>query len=328
VSWSAKLKTFERRRRLEPRLNLQEEASLRTRWTVTAVIALICGALGGALFAPQPAEAVSKEIVELQQQISQLMQGQQDLRSAVDTNGATLKTLVQQSLEAVNQLNGQMTAVQKSVQEVQANSGTRIDSMAQQTQGLSDNLQDVQARVGKLSQQLTDMQNLLQSIDGKISAGTSPGVASAAGPAASAPSAAPPVAPSISADTLYQNALRDYTSGNYDLSRKEFSDYIQNFPTNDLASNSQFYLGEISYSQNDFKNAISAHELVLQNYPHSFKLGASLLKRGMAELELGQKAAGIRDLRDLVRRFPGSDEARRAQAKLHEMGVPAISTAR
>ncbi len=301
---------------------------MRTRWTITAIVALICGAVGGALFAPQPAGAVSKEIVELQQQVSQLMQGQQDLRSAVDTNGATLKVLVQQSLDAVNQLNGQMSAVQKSVQEVQANSGTRIDSMAQQTQGLSDNLQDVQARVGKLSQQLTDMQNLLQSIDGKISGGASPGIASSASAAGAAPAAAPPVAPSISADTLYQNALRDYTSGNYDLSRKEFSDYIQNFPTNDLASNSQFYLGEISYSQSDFKNAIVAYELVLQNYPHSFKLGASLLKRGMAELELGQKAAGTRDLRDVVRRFPGSDEARRAQAKLHEMGVPATATAR
>jgi tol-pal system protein YbgF len=301
--------------------------SLRTRWTITAIVALICGAVGGALFAPQPAEAVSKEIVELQQQVSQLMQGQQDLRSAVDTNGATLKTLVQQSLDAVNRLNGQMSAVEKSVQEVQANSGTRIDSMAQQTQGLSDNLQDVQARVGKLSQQLTDMQNLLQSIDGKISGGASLGTASSAGPAGAAPTAPPPVAPSISADTLYQNALRDYTSGNYDLSRKEFSDYIQNFPTNDLASNSQFYLGEISYSQSDFKNAIVAYELVLQNYPHSFKLGASLLKRGMAELELGQKAAGTRDLRDVVRRFPGSDEARRAQSKLHEMGLSTTAPA-
>src|SRR3984957_14633694 len=160
---------------------------LRSRWTITAIVALICGAVGGALFAPQPAEAVSKEIVELQQQISQLIQGQQDLRSAVDTNGATLKVLVQQSLEAVNQLNGQMSAVQKSVQEVQANAGTRIDTIAQQTQGLSDNLQDVQSRVGKLSQQLTDMQNLLQSIDAKVSggAGATPNTGGAApGPGA------------------------------------------------------------------------------------------------------------------------------------------------
>ena len=302
---------------------------MRTRWTVTAVIALVFGALGGAIFSPQPAGAVSREIVELQQQMSQLLQGQQDLRSAIDTNSATLKTLVQQSLDAVNRLNGDVAGVQKSTQEVQANSGARIESLNQQTQGLSDNLQDVQSRVGKLSQQMTDMQNLLQSIDAKISTaapGGVPGSASSPGPAGTAPNAPP--APTISADTLYQNALRDYTGGNYDLSRQEFSDYIKNFPTNDLASNSQFYLGEISYAQSDFKGAMGAYELVLQNYPHSLKLAASLLKRGMAELELGQKATGIRDLRDVVRRFPGSDEARRAQSKLKEMGVSSTAAGR
>ena len=51
-------------------------------------------------------------------------------------------------------------------------------------------------------------------------------------------------------------------------------------------------------------------------------MGASLLKKGMAELELGMKATGTRDLREVVQRFPGSDEARRAQAKLKELGVP------
>ena len=91
------------------------------------------------------------------------------MRSAMDSNNATIKTLVQQSLDSVNKLSAEMSSVQKSVQEVQANTGARIDTMAQQTQGLSDNLQDVQARVGKLSQQLTDAQNLLQSIDGKLS---------------------------------------------------------------------------------------------------------------------------------------------------------------
>lgn len=125
----------------------------------------------------------------------------------------------------------------------------------------------------------------------------------------------------ISADTLYQNALRDYTSGKYDLSRQEFSDYIKNFPSNDLASNSQFYLGEIAYAQNDFKGAIGAYDAVLENYPRSFKLAASQLKKGMAELEAGERAAGIRDLRAVENHFPGSDEARRAHAKLREIGA-------
>ncbi|MGA8406906.1 MAG: tol-pal system protein YbgF [Candidatus Acidiferrales bacterium] len=127
--------------------------------------------------------------------------------------------------------------------------------------------------------------------------------------------------PGISSDTLYQNALRDFTTGNYDLSRQEFSDYVKQFPSTDLASNAQFYLGEIAYQQGEFKDAIAQYNLVLENYPQSYKQGASLLKKGFAEIALGAKASGIRDLREVVRRFPGTDDARRAQGKLKEMGV-------
>ncbi len=295
-----------------------------TRWWVLPLEAMVGGILGGAIVAPQPAEAVSKEIIELQQQVSQLLQGQQDLSTAFASNTATLKTLTQQSLDSVNNLHGQMGELQKTVQDMQANTGARIDTMAQQTQGISDNLQDLQARTGKLAQQMTDLQNLLQSIDAKVSGGAPSGAtaqAERAGPGGS-PAPGAPAAPPISADMLYQNALRDYTSGNYDLSRQEFSDYIKNFPSNDLASNAQFYLGEIAYAQNDFKGAIAAYQTVLTNYPRSFKLAASQLKKGMAELELGKRTTGIRDLREVLQRFPGSDEARRAAAKLHEIGAP------
>ncbi len=317
---------------------------MRKQWMMIAVASMICGALGGVLLAPQPASAVSREIIELQQQISQVLQQQQDLRSAVDTNNATLRTLVQQSLDGMGQLKGDMGSLQKTVQEVQANAGSSIASATQTTQGLQDNVQEIQARVGKLSQQMTDVQNLLQSIDAKLSgnapassatqnaspslnqggpamAPTGPGGAPGPGPGAGSSGM-----PNISADTLYQNALRDFTSGKYDLSRQEFSDYTRNFPTNDLASNAQFYLGEIFYAQNDFTNAITSYDNVMTNYPKSFKLAASMYKKGMSELELGLKASAVRDLREVERRFPGSDESRRAAAKLREIGASAGAT--
>jgi len=307
---------------------------MQTRWIVLALAVLFFGAVGGSILAPQPAGAINKDMIELQQQVSQLLQGQQDLRSDLDANTATLKTLVQQSLDSVNQLNGQMGSLQKTVQEVQANTGSSISSITQQTQGISDNVQDVQARVAKLSQQMTDIQNLLQSIDARVSGnspaggssdtgpGGAPGGADGTEPPGASPDnpANPPMAP-VSAETLYQNALRDYNTGNYKLARQEFSDYLKNFPQNDLASNAQFYLGELYYAQNDFKSAIAAYDKVLANYPKSFKQGASLLKKGMAELELGLKASGTRDLREVVRRFPESDEARRAEAQLRQIGV-------
>jgi len=45
------------------------------------------------------------------------------------------------------------------------------------------------------------------------------------------------------------------------------------------------------------------------------------MKKGMAEIEMGMKASGIRDLREVVRRSPTSDEGKRAQAKLRELGA-------
>ena len=294
---------------------------MRTRWIVLGLGVLFLGAVVGSALSPTPAGAISKEMIQLQQSVDNLTQAQQSLRSAVDSNSATLRTLVQQSLDAMNQMHGQMALVEKTVQEVQANTGARIDTMTTQTQGLSDNVQDIQARVGKLSQQMNDIQGLLQSIDGKISGGSAPPAAapSADGAASDNGGGAPPP---ISADTLYQNALRDFTSGKYDLARQEFSDYLANFPSNDLASNAQFYLGEIDYAQGNYKVAIGAYVKVMNQYPRSFKVAASLLKKAQAEVKLGQKQAGIRDLREVVRKYPGSDEARQAQARLHELGAP------
>lgn len=323
----------------KPALKAEEGGTpLRTRWILFALAAMFFGALGGAILAPQPAGAVSKEMIQLQQQVSQLLQGQQDMRSVIDANNASTKTLIQQSLDTVNQLNSKMGGLEKAVQEVQANTGSRIDSMAQQSQGLSDNLQDVQAKVAKLSQQLTDIQNSLQSIDSKVS--SSPGSGGVPVPSSTSPTGAPEgsnsypattqpakMAP-ISADTLYQNALRDFTTGKYEMARQEFTDYTKNFPTDDLAGNAQFYLGEIDYAQGNYSDAVTQYDTVLANYPKSFKLAASLLKKGMAEVELGKKTTGIKDLRDVVRRFPGSPEEKMAQSKLRDLGVSARTTSK
>ena len=318
---------------------------MRTRSVALAIMGVLVGAVGGSMLSPRPTGAVSKEMLQLQEDVSQLLQGQQSMRSAIDGNNASMHTLIQQQLDAINSMNAKMNDLQKSVGEATANDSSKIDTMTSQTQGISDNLQDVQARVGKLAAQMNEIQGSLQSIDGRLAGGATPSMApvssSPVGPGANAnppatdapplvPSSAPARAPGggmagIASDTLYQNALRDFTTGKYDLSRQEFSDYVKNYGSTDLASNAQFYLGEISYSQGDYKDAVAQYNVVLNNYPQSYKLAASLLKKGMAELELGMKATGARDLKEVVRRFPGTDESRRASAKLKELGVPATS---
>src|SRR5205823_6341849 len=117
-------------------------------------------------------------------------------------------------------------------------------------------------------------------------------------------------------------ALASLTSSKYDLARSEFEDYLKYYSETDLASNAQFYLGEIFYKQKQYVDAVAAYDKVLSNYPKSFKLGPARLRKGMALLDLGQKTGGVRELREVIKRFPGSDEDRLARAKLKELGVP------
>jgi tol-pal system protein YbgF len=280
------------------------------------------------LVGPKPALAVAREIIELQRDVTSLLQGQKDIQTQMTQDHTVQKTLIEQSSDSVNKLNSTMSGLQKSVQDVQANSGTRLDTMSTQVQGLSDNLEEIKSRIGKLNQQLVDLQNSVQNIDSRLAGGapvSTPGGAPApasSGPAgAGAASNVAPSGPPPAADTLYSNALRDITSGKYELARSEFEDYLKYYGDTDLASNAQFYIGEIAYAQKNYQEAVQEYDKVINNYPKSFKLTPAHLKRGMALLELGQKSAGIRELREIVKKYPGTPEERLARAKLKDIGV-------
>src|SRR6202048_2035080 len=176
--------------------------------------AALAGIIAGSAVGPRPAEAVARELIELQRDVSTLLQGQKDLQSQMTQDHTVMKTLVEQSSDNVGRLNSTMSGLQKSVQDVQANSGARLDTMSTQVQGLSDNLEEIKSRMGKLNQQLVDLQNTVQSVYAKISGGgastPSTGVSNSSGassqPTGSVPSSgAAGGGPAPSADTLYSN---------------------------------------------------------------------------------------------------------------------------
>jgi tol-pal system protein YbgF len=310
---------------------------MRKRWVVYLAAAMLAGALGGTLLGPAPVGAVAREMVELQQSVNQLIQGQKDMQTTLAQNAAVDKTLMEQSMDTVNKLTGTMMALQKTVQDMQANSGARLDTMSTQIQGISDNLQETLARMGKLNQQLTDTQNAIQGIDAKLASSAPPPTASAPGagappvgappnglpPIPGAPAAAASMPPSAapSADLLYSNGLRDMNGKKYDLASQEFADYLKFYGNTDLASNAQFYLGQISYLQQQYDQAIDALSKVIDNYPKSFKLAPAHLLRALSLIALGEKSSGVSELRMVVKTYPGTDEERRAKTKLQELGV-------
>ncbi len=313
---------------------------MRTRNIVFFAGTMLASAMVGSLIGPRPIQAVNREMVELQRDVTTLLQGQKDLQTQMTQEHTIQKTLIEQSSDTVSKLNGTMSSLEKSVQDVQANSGARLDTMSTQVQGLSDNLEEIKSRLGKVNQQLADLQNSVQNIDSRMAGGgplgspsgnpsnggSMPPTGSASG-SSSLPANGGPPGPPPSADTLYSNGLRDITSGKYDLARSEFQDYLKYYGDTDLASNAQFYLGEIAYSQKQYDQAVDEYDKVLSNYPKSFKLAPARLKKGMALIEVGQKNPGVKELREVVKRYPGTEEERRARAKLKDLGVPVTATA-
>src|SRR6266436_1692666 len=200
---------------------------MRFRNVVMFGAAVLAGLIAGSLMGPAPVNAVARELIELQRDVTSLLQRQKDLYTQCTQDHTVMRTLVEQSGDNVGKLSATMSGLQKSVQDVQANGGARLDTMSTQVQGVSDNLEEIKSRMGKLNQQLVDLQNTVQSLDAKISSGgaapagavpASGGGGMSSQPAfSSVPSSGAAGGAAPSADTLYSNGLRDITSGKYDL---------------------------------------------------------------------------------------------------------------
>jgi tol-pal system protein YbgF len=257
--------------------------------------------------------AVSKEMIELQTQVQALQDQMARMQQGFDERMGVMKNLMDQNTDSMNKVGASIGNLQTSLQKQQGDEGTRVDQLSGQIQTLNDSLDELKARLSKVSKQLEDMQAAQQNLASQPSAGQTPGAAQ--------PSAQPLAAQAPSPDVLYNNGLRDYNAGNGDLATQEFSDYIKFYPNTDLAGNAYFYLAELSYRQGNYPAAIKNYDLVLQSFPDGNKAAAAELKKGYALVELGQKDDGINSLRHVVQRYPRSNEALQAKEKLHKMGV-------
>jgi tol-pal system protein YbgF len=219
-----------------------------------------------------------------------------------------LQHLIEQSTDRANKVATSVTDLQNTLQKQQGDNGAHADQLSGQIQSLNDTLDELKARLGKVSKQLEDMQAAQQSIAIQQTQQQQQ--------AAAAP---PP-------DVLYNNALRDYQAGKNDLAVQEFGDYVKFYPNTDLAGNSNFYLADIQFKQGNYAAAVKSYDQVLQSFPDGTKAASAELKKGLALVELGQQEAGIAALRHVVQRYPKSNEALQARDRLRKLGVATAGT--
>jgi TolA-binding protein len=311
---------------------MQTPGTIRNRLLAAAALVFLLGSAG------VPAHAASKEIIELQTQVQQLLDMVQRLQSTLDQRFTAIQSLAQQTADASAKTTAAMNDLEQKLNTQNDNLNGKLDTASGQVQSLNDSVDELKSRIAKLDKTVQDLQTQLQNMQqpppGSAPAGGAPGTpggdatqpgagqqpgAMPAGAMSAAPAPAAAQAPPL--QETYEAAVRDYNAARYPLAAQEFGDVVHYYPLDDLAGTSQFYLGEIAYQQQDYNKAINAYNAVLEGFAGNAKAPAAQLHKGLALLAQNKRDAGIRELRELIGRHPQTPEARVARSKLNGMGV-------
>lgn len=122
-----------------------------------------------------------------------------------------------------------------------------------------------------------------------------------------------------SPESIYYTAYSDYIKKNYDLAIQGFNQFIRLYPKNGLADNSLYWIGECYYSQRKYQEAVNTFNELRNKYEDGDKVPDAILKEGFALIEMGKQTNGIDVLKELISKFPLSEEASLAEQKIKEV---------
>ena len=273
------------------------------------------GALIGVLLltAAAPASAANKEHQQLMADLRMLQEQSQLLQNLIGS--------VTDVLKAVNaRLDQQAETTRKAF----ADQKLVIDNLTNDVRVIREKLDDNNVRIGSLTQEVDSLRQSMQQIGSRPS-----GTNDADAPAAGAPSGAlpqpggqPHAGVSVSPQKLFDSAMGDYYSGQYDLAILGFGDYIKSFPKSDLADDAQVNIC-MAYLQ-DGKNdkAVEACDVAIRTYPNGDKIPDAFYRKGLALRNL-RDLTGARDAWDhVVKAYPDSDAGRLAKQGLEQVKRP------
>lgn len=287
--------------------------------------------LSGCLLAPSLLAQKREDILSIQRDVAQLQDQIKQLQTSQDQKLTALESLIKQALDQSNQASASMTALQRTLTDRLNDQqskvaapiavlGTKVDQSSDDVRAVRENLAALSNRVANLDNKLSDISSAVRTLSQPPSAPPPP--ASGAPPAAGAA----PIPPAgTSAESLWLNAFRDYSSGKDDLAMMEFNDYLKYFPTAENAASAQYYVGQLYNRAKMFDDAVQAFDAVLERYPDNPKTPDAMYGKADALAHGGHKTEAAAEFKEFLARFPTHSLARNAQAQLRDLGPAAAS---
>jgi tol-pal system protein YbgF len=107
----------------------------------------------------------------------------------------------------------------------------------------------------------------------------------------------------------YDAAVELLSRAQYAEAQSAFRTFVAANPKDDLTGPAQYWVGEISFTQKDYKNAAVAFADVLKRFSKTPKAPEAMLKLGLSLFELNQKKEACTTLNSVKGRFPNAPKA-------------------
>lgn len=225
-------------------------------------------------------EELKTEVMVLERQVASM----QDTFNK--TNGQ-ISTLITQMSDNITTIRNAQSSV----------SNSSADALTQVT-AMGERLTATNQRLERLSEQFAQLKKLIEDIPKQpVISNITPG----------------------NAEQLFAAAYGDYSRGNNDLALSEFKQYVETYPSSELADNAQFWIAEILYAQKKLPEAAYEYEKVAIVSPNGDKVPAALYKRGLVLLEMGNKDQAILQFQTVMKNYPKASEATLATQQIQQL---------
>ncbi|MBD3219919.1 tol-pal system protein YbgF [bacterium] len=109
--------------------------------------------------------------------------------------------------------------------------------------------------------------------------------------------------------SIFQAAELDRSRGNVEMAREGFREFLERFPDSEKADDARYWLADLAYGDQEWQAAADGFAALLEDHPETDWAAAAMYKRGLSLQELGQDELAELTLRELMAKYPESNEA-------------------
>jgi tol-pal system protein YbgF len=120
----------------------------------------------------------------------------------------------------------------------------------------------------------------------------------------------------VSENRAFEAAYTFYKAENYQAATTSFSELLKKYPQTVHEANVLYWMGNAYFLQKDCKNSVNSYQSLIAKYQDHPRVQEAMLNIADCQLDLKNKTAAKKTLKQLISQFPGSDASEKAKKRL------------